>query len=319
MTRDPNQFSKITREILAKRARQLCSNPGCRNSTSGPHTDDDKAIDVGEAAHIRGAKPGSKRYDPAMTPAERRAITNGIWLCRTCAKLIDSDEKKFTVEILYKWKRKHEAERDLEAGETNWERKNREANLEPFKKESAAAQQIVLDQPEGWEYLLTLELLRPKLNQIKQEFYDLRRGLIYRPSKVLENHQFHTWLSQKCQELVPMVKLLQIAVSEELHSSWGESGQPGDILKIKRAVDKIISGCSNLLEWETDLQFTRFPNKYERIKQNMQGWTEPLLLEFDRLQKEIEKILSDSHKGPYMITLVFKLPDIDHDILSHLR
>jgi len=63
---------------------------------------------LGVAAHICAASPGGKRYDPNMTNKERSSIENGIWLCQTCAKLIDSDEQQFTSQILRKWKEEHE-------------------------------------------------------------------------------------------------------------------------------------------------------------------------------------------------------------------
>lgn len=43
-----------------------------------------------------------------MTHKERSSIDNGIWLCQMCAKLIDSDEKKYSPELLRKWKEEHE-------------------------------------------------------------------------------------------------------------------------------------------------------------------------------------------------------------------
>lgn len=46
-------FSERTKATLAKRAGQACSNPECRRPTSGPHSDESKAINLGEAAHIR--------------------------------------------------------------------------------------------------------------------------------------------------------------------------------------------------------------------------------------------------------------------------
>lgn len=67
---------------------------------------EDKSVNVGQAAHITAAAPGpgAKRYDATLTKEERGATSNGIWLCQLCAKLIDTDEARFTVELLRKWK-----------------------------------------------------------------------------------------------------------------------------------------------------------------------------------------------------------------------
>ncbi|MET0011704.1 MULTISPECIES: hypothetical protein [Dehalococcoides] len=106
-----DDFSKNSIDILAKRAGQLCSNPECGLATSGLHSSSNKAIITGVAAHICAAAPGGKRYDVEMTSEERTSIDNGIWLCATCAKLIDSDEKIYTVKLLKKWKYDHEHKR----------------------------------------------------------------------------------------------------------------------------------------------------------------------------------------------------------------
>jgi hypothetical protein len=39
-----------------------------------------------------------------MSSTDRRDIVNGIWLCRSCADLIDTDQARFTVEVLQRWK-----------------------------------------------------------------------------------------------------------------------------------------------------------------------------------------------------------------------
>jgi hypothetical protein len=67
---------------------------------------DDATINVGVAAHIAAAAkgPGARRYDPNMTPEQRSSIDNGIWLCQTCAKRIDSDDESFATEALKKMK-----------------------------------------------------------------------------------------------------------------------------------------------------------------------------------------------------------------------
>ena len=48
-----------------------------------------------------------------MTPEQRSSIENGIWLCQTCSKIIDSDEKKYTVEVLKDWKSKAESRAEI--------------------------------------------------------------------------------------------------------------------------------------------------------------------------------------------------------------
>ena len=44
-----------------------------------------------------------------MNSAQRRAADNGIWLCQTCAKLIDNDELRYSVTKVREWKARAEA------------------------------------------------------------------------------------------------------------------------------------------------------------------------------------------------------------------
>ena len=66
--------------------------------------DPSKAVNVGVGAHIIAASPGGPCYDPSLSREERSGHKNGIWLCQTCAKLIDNDPARFTVDVLRKWK-----------------------------------------------------------------------------------------------------------------------------------------------------------------------------------------------------------------------
>lgn len=105
-----DDFSVQTKRILASRAGHRCSNPLCRKVTSGPAVNPNKDTIIGEAAHIKAASPGGKRYDSSMSPEERKSIENGIWLCESCAKLIDTDEVEYPVSRLIEWKNATEAE-----------------------------------------------------------------------------------------------------------------------------------------------------------------------------------------------------------------
>jgi hypothetical protein len=99
-----DDFSLDTKELLAKRVGTQCSNPNCRQPTSGPSSDPTKALNIGVAAHITAAASGGPRYNPDLTTEERRSPDNGIWCCQNCAKLIDNDEMTYTVDALGSWK-----------------------------------------------------------------------------------------------------------------------------------------------------------------------------------------------------------------------
>ncbi|MHC1771710.1 MAG: HNH endonuclease [Flexilinea sp.] len=100
-----DDFDKKTKDILALRVGSRCSNPNCRKPTNGPQTDESKAINIGVAAHIKAASQSGPRFDTTMTPEERKSIENGIWLCQNCAKLVDNDDRRYTIGLLIEWKR----------------------------------------------------------------------------------------------------------------------------------------------------------------------------------------------------------------------
>jgi hypothetical protein len=108
MVRD--DFSTATKSVLASRVGHRCSRPDCRALTSGPQVDDAKSLNVGVGAHITAASQGGPRFDATLTAAERCDPANGIWLCQTCAKLIDNDPARFTAVVLREWRRLAETE-----------------------------------------------------------------------------------------------------------------------------------------------------------------------------------------------------------------
>ncbi len=107
MERD--DFSKPTIDVLAKRVGVRCSNPTCKKLTTGPRSDSSLIVNIGVAAHITAASPGGPRYDATITSEQRQSIENGIWLCQNCAKLIDNDPMRYTVELLQEWKQRAES------------------------------------------------------------------------------------------------------------------------------------------------------------------------------------------------------------------
>lgn len=109
-----DDFSLKTKDLLAKRVANRCSNPGCRQLTCGPQEDPAKVVNIGVAAHITAASTDGPRFDASLTADQRRSGKNGIWLCQSCAKLVDNDPIRYGVDVLCQWKVKAEKDAALE-------------------------------------------------------------------------------------------------------------------------------------------------------------------------------------------------------------
>lgn len=105
-------FSEGTKRRIRERADNRCSRPECRIRAVAADGDSVRGVTrLGEVAHIRGARPGSPRHDPAQTDEQRADAENAMFLCETCHRLVDTNNGAgFTVETLLEWKRAHEAE-----------------------------------------------------------------------------------------------------------------------------------------------------------------------------------------------------------------
>lgn len=103
-----DNFTPKTKLQIAKRAGWLCSDPDCMRPTVGATSDGGGEIMLGEASHICAAAPRGPRYDAGMSEAERRSAKNGIWMCKLHGTSVDSDDPKFTVELLRDWKKRAE-------------------------------------------------------------------------------------------------------------------------------------------------------------------------------------------------------------------
>ena len=114
-----DDFPEAIKRSLAQRVSQRCSNPSCKAQTSGPQVDPTKSLNVGVAAHISAASEGGPRFDPALDPIARVGPGNGIWLCQTCAKLVDNDADRFPAEVLHAWKVLAEHDALLAIGKTS--------------------------------------------------------------------------------------------------------------------------------------------------------------------------------------------------------
>lgn len=177
-----DRFKQAVVAILAKRAANRCSNPDCGAITSGPADDPSGSINVGEAAHIYGANPGSARFNAGMASSDRSSITNAIWLCSNCHKMIDDDPDRYPAGLLFEWQTEHERTISEQIGKAGAElrRKYEERHLEELGRLSYLSERIIREKGDFWDYRLTAEALRFEMAPVLERWNALGRGLYMR-------------------------------------------------------------------------------------------------------------------------------------------
>jgi hypothetical protein len=100
-------FAPKDKVKLAQRSGYICSYPSCESLTIAPSEEGSaRTSSVGMACHIYAASEGlnAKRTNLNLTDEQVADISNGIWMCYTHGKLIDTDDVRFTPKILQEWK-----------------------------------------------------------------------------------------------------------------------------------------------------------------------------------------------------------------------
>lgn len=204
----------------------LCANPKCKTvivNTNGTV--------VADVCHIKAEKPDGARYDKKLSEADRRASANLLLLCRTCHKLVDTEEAKYTVAILTKWKM--DRERHFAAvGELLRQRYIQEITDE----------------------FATTDFTEPRSMKSFVKFLDLK-GSTHSidksvPDEVAEYAKRLRKLSQPDREL--MCAIVERALSLSRSDRYGISVHPDDLKTIiidnKRLSDYRISKLANTLD-----------------------------------------------------------------------
>lgn len=105
------EFKESDKKILEQRSGSICSYPGCGALTRASNQEaPDKTSSTGMACHIYAASSkNAKRIKPEDLDIDLSDISNGIWMCYTHGKLIDTDEDRYTPKMLKEWKETNES------------------------------------------------------------------------------------------------------------------------------------------------------------------------------------------------------------------
>ncbi|MES0491893.1 MAG: hypothetical protein ABUK01_17995 [Leptospirales bacterium] len=290
-------FKKATIDVLSKRAAFKCSNPDCRVSTVGPNSDNNKSTSIGEAAHIYGARETSKRYIPDQTNVLRSDITNAIWLCRNCHKLIDTDENRFSVSTLFAWREHHENYilSELGTATDKIHLEEQTALLLQFKDHSPLIRRIVLDQPDGWEWRLTAELMRYLNNPLFRKLDDLNQGLYIKAQTHLNDEHVLDWIFKRLNEASKMIEPFH-GLLGKLTESFGPPGKSGSVEEIFHITNLIRDQIEYMLKFEEVIHFTIVSSKYENLLRLLKNMIGSQAKKLANIPKQLDEVVEISHQ-----------------------
>ena len=109
----PRDYTQGTERALYTFSAATCYFTGCQTRVI-VFVDGEPVSNV-EIAHIRGAVPGSPRYDSTMNDDERRSFANLILLCTPHHKIVDRlHPDDYPVAVLANWKAQHERDAGID-------------------------------------------------------------------------------------------------------------------------------------------------------------------------------------------------------------
>lgn len=307
-----DRFKQTVVATLARRAANRCSNPDCGATTSGPAESPDDAVNVGEAAHIYGANRGSARYDLDMASADRSAITNAIWLCSNCHKLVDDDPDRYPAGLLFEWQREHEKLISQQVGKVAAEVRQRyeKRHLEEFGRLSYLAERLILEKGEYWEYLLTAEVSRYEISPVVRRWNALKRGLYVKPFVRIEKDQSFAWLSDKSSEINSIVRAFSELTNVEFKRSWGAPGVAGNDVDIVTTCRLFGEVCASALAWEESVRFSHVDECFTEVRDLYVGVAGAFLNQAEKIPQFLtDTIASKPTSGNHELILTITLPD----------
>jgi hypothetical protein len=97
-------------KILWGRAAGRCAFPDCRLNLLIDETEEEDPIyNMGEIAHVEASSDNGPRPNPSMDSKTRDSYHNLILLCKNCHGRIDTQKKKYSLEVIREMKKQHEA------------------------------------------------------------------------------------------------------------------------------------------------------------------------------------------------------------------
>jgi hypothetical protein len=169
-------------------------------------------------------------------------------------------------------------------------------NLVGMEGEADGIKRLAVDKPEYWEYLLAAELLKSKLNDINVSYNELNDNIVVQRMRSINYKELKSFLLSSYSTLTSISEQF-VKTLKELTTAFGPPGLSGSALEIKKAVDRMILICKELLAWEYELNSFSMPQGLEEIKVLMKGWSKTFIEPINSIAPQLIKMTIDDKAG----------------------
>jgi hypothetical protein len=246
-----------------------------------------------------------------MISANRSAISNAIWLCATCHKIVDDDPVRYPAGLLFEWQRQHEHRIAGQVGKAAAEARERyeKRHLEDFGRISYLAERLITEKENFWEHRLTAEVLRFELAPVLQRWGALERKLYLKPRSRIPKDEFLPWLSSRICEIRSICDAFSSLINGEFSRAWGEPGVQGseaDIISTCRLYREM---CESALLWEETVRFISVDEIFTEVQALFIGRAGGIIDEAAKLPTFLSQALAGTPSGNHHLNLTISLPE----------
>lgn len=189
----------------------------------------------------------------------------------------------------------------------------------PQDKYPVSAANIVLDKPDCWEYLLFVELLKCYIENLSDKRFDLKYRISFNDVVSIDDVQeVMGWISGQMDELLKLIRVSTILISEAAVDALGAPGVAGDYEKIQHVCQRFIEVYSRLIDWKLAFSTLKVDKEFDKILEMASCFADTPLTEIEDYSDHIYKHLHDainnlsSKEEPIKLdfTLIFNAPDM---------
>jgi hypothetical protein len=177
---------------------------------------------------------------------------------------------------------------------------------------SRRAEQIAREKPDYWEFMLTAELLAVRMAEVRSQLDRIQGGRKHIQVKPVNLEQLFDLISANFTDLANWSQACT-AHFKRIEASWGEPGQAGDPLEIKRSVEEFVETCEHLVRWEEHVRSIAPPDGFETLIKTLSGLGEATFQQLESFPVRLVAPFENGAKptGSIHLNMTLECPPMD--------